>query len=236
MVKGKQFSQFRDTGDPISAARIYSAQKADEIVFINIDDCSQTLDHLIPLISRVSEECFMPLTVGGGIKTVSTIRDVIRAGADKVLINTAAIEDPDIILEATENFGSQSIVAGIDVRCIDGDYQIFTRRGTRRILIPLEEQIANLERAGAGEILINSIDQDGMMQGYDLRLLQRVRACAGRPVIALGGAGNFQHLNEVLKLGLANAVACASLFHFGDNNPIRARSFLKNEGIMVRDF
>lgn len=235
MVKGRQFGLFRDTGDPISASRIYSAQKADELVFIDIEASNQKRAALTSLVERVSEECFVPFTVGGGIQTIADIRELVRAGADKVLINTAAAEVPDLVTKAADIFGRQCIVVGIDVRREGEDYQLFTRCGSRRNGTPLEEYISRMEHAGAGEILINSIDRDGMMQGYDLGLLTRVKACATRPVIALGGAGHFQHLAEVLASNLAHAVACASLFHFGDNNPIRARAYLKNQGLPVKN-
>lgn len=235
MVKGRQFAQFRDTGDPVSASRIYSAQKADELVFIDIEASGQNRAALTSLIARVSEECFMPFTVGGGIRSIADIRELLRAGADKVLINTGAAEVPGLIAEAANTFGQQCIVVGIDVRREGNDYRLFTHCGRQPLQAALEPYVAQMEAAGAGEILINSIDQDGMMQGYDMELLARVKACATRPVIALGGAGNFQHLADVFTSDLAHAVACASLFHFGDNNPIRARSFLKNKGLPVKN-
>jgi len=235
MVKGRQFSEFRDTGDPVSASRIYSAQKADELVFIDIEASGQNRATLTSLIERVSEECFMPFTVGGGIRSIGDVRELVRAGADKVLINTGAAEVPHLIRDAAGSFGRQCIVVGIDVRREEADYRLYTHCGRQPIDTKLEDYIARVEADGAGEILINSIDCDGMMQGYDLDLLRRVKQCATRPVIAMGGAGHFQHLADVLTADLAHAVACASLFHFGDNNPIRARAFLKNRGLPVKN-
>ena len=234
MVKGRRFTGFRDTGDPVSAARIYNAQKADELAFIDIEASVDNRGSLLSIIERVAEECFMPFTVGGGVRTTTDIKSLLRAGADKVLINTAAIETPELITAAADAFGRQCLVVGIDVRWEEGDWRIYSHSGRQAVALSLREHLHNMERCGAGEFLINSIDRDGMMDGYDHELLQFVRAETSRPVIALGGAGHFQHLADVLAEDLVHAVACASLFHFGDNNPIRARSFLKNKGIPVK--
>lgn len=235
MVKGKQFKDFKDTGDPVSAARIYNAQKADELVFIDIEASYQNRSTLLHIIEKVAKECFMPLTVGGGVRSVGEIRDLLRAGADKVVINTAAVETPNLILEASEIFGRQCIVVGVDVRATSSGWDIYTHSGRNHARIPLKNHLSKMEKLGAGEILINSIDRDGMMNGYDFQLLKKVRQETKRPVIAMGGAGNFQHLADVFVHDLAQAVACASLFHFGDNNPIRARAYLKNSGIPVKN-
>jgi cyclase len=190
---------------------------------------------LFSIIEKVAEECFTPFTVGGGIKNLHDIKTMLRIGADKVLINTAALENPSLISSAADTFGSQCIVVGIDVRREKNDWQIYTHGGQKISKFSLGEYLPNLKNRGAGEILVNSIDYDGMMSGYDLDLLRLIRSQTDCPIIALGGAGNFQHLAEVLSNELADAVACASLFHFGDNNPIRARAFLKNQGIAVKN-
>lgn len=176
----------------------------------------------------------MPFTVGGGVRSIADITALLRAGADKVLINTAALENPGLVSAAADAFGRQCLVIGVDVRRDGSTWRVFSRSGRVACAIGLAEHLRLMEEAGAGEFLINSIDNDGMMQGYDLDLLAVVRSETSRPVIALGGAGHFQHLADVLTADLAHAVACASLFHFGDNNPIRARSFLKNKGIPVK--
>ena len=235
MVKGRQFKDFKDTGDPVSAARIYNAQKADELVFIDIEASTNDRGLLFSIVEKVAEECFMPFTVGGGIKNLHDIKTMLRVGADKVLINTAALENPSLISSAADTFGNQCIVAGIDVRRRENNWQIYTHGGQKNSRFALSEYLKILQNRGAGEILVNSIDFDGMMSGYDLDLLRLVRSQTDCPIIALGGAGNFQHLAEVLSTELADAVACASLFHFGDNNPIRARAFLKNKGIAVKN-
>lgn len=236
MVKGKQFRGFRDVGDPVSAARIYNAQNADELVFLDIDASAEGRGTLIDVISRVSHECFMPLSVGGGISSVDNVRELLRAGADKVVITTAAVERPGLITEAAERFGKQCIVAGIDVCRNDaGELAVFTHSGRVRTSLDVFEHAAHLEALGAGELLINSIDRDGTMTGYDLELIRRIGLASHLPVIACGGAGHFMHLVAAIKEAGVAAVACASIFHFGDNNPIRARSYLKNEGIDVKN-
>jgi cyclase len=235
MVKGKRFSDYRDTGDPISAARIYNAQRADELAFIDIDATSDGRRTLFHVIEAVSRECFMPLTVGGGIQSPTDVRDLLNAGADKVLINSAAVERPELVGEVAAIFGNQCVVAGIDVVRDNGSYRIYSHGGRVRTEVEITSHIRQLEQAGAGEILINSIDNDGMMSGYDIDLLRLATATAGIPVIAAGGAGNFQHLVEAIQTAHVHAVACASLFHFGDNNPIRARAYLKNRGIAVKE-
>jgi imidazole glycerol-phosphate synthase subunit HisF len=234
MVKGRQFRDYRDTGDPISASRIYNAQKADELMFLDIDASRDGRSALLQVVQKVSEECFMPFTVGGGVRTIDDIRDLLHAGADKVLINTSAATNPAFVEQAANIFGCQCIVSGVDVRKENGRYRVYTHCGSRRTDLDLCQHIQRLEAMGTGEILINSIDNDGMMKGYDGDLLKMVVSITKRPVIACGGAGNFQHLFDAFYLYGVHAVACASLFHFGDNNPIRARSFLKNKGIPVK--
>ncbi len=234
MVKGRQFRDYRDTGDPVSAARIYNAQKSDELMFLDIEATREGRGALLDVIGKVSEECFMPFTVGGGVRSIEDVRRLLQAGADKVLINTAAIEDPSLIESAAMRFGRQCIVAGIDVRKEHGGYRIYSRCGAAPAELNLIAHVRNLEALGAGEILINSIDRDGMMTGYDGELVAAVAGATRRPVIACGGAGNFEHLFEAFDQYGAHAVACASLFHFGDNNPIRARAYLKNKGIPVK--
>lgn len=235
MVKGRQFRDYRDTGDPISASRIYNAQKADELAFLDIEASRENRGTLLNIIEEVSMECFMPFTVGGGVRTVEDVRNLLKAGADKVLINSAAVENPRLITEAANAFGKQCLVVGVDVRREEAGYRVYTHCGRRPTDLDFGEHILRLDGLGAGEIFINSIDRDGMMQGYDGELLQEAVSNTNLPVIACGGAGNFQHLADAFDLYGVHAVACASLFHFGDNNPIRARAFLKNRGIAVKN-
>lgn len=234
MVKGVQFNNYRDTGDAVSASRIYNAQYADELMFIDIEASGAGRSGLLHIIEEVSEECFMPLTVGGGVRDCDDIQQLLRAGADKVLITSAATESYEVIRKGSEMFGAQCIVAGVDVRMFDGEYRVFSHCGQKMTELNLMSHIEALQDSGAGELLITSIDQDGGMQGYDLKLLKSVQSVSTIPVIVNGGAGHFMHLVDAIKAG-AHAVACASVFHFGDNNPIRARSYLKNHDIAVKN-
>lgn len=236
MVKGKQFANFRDTGDPVSAARIYNAQNADELIFLDIDANREgsSFDILESTVKRVAIECFMPLTIGGGIDSVDNIRSLLLAGADKVAITTAAHTHPDLINQAANLFGRQCIVVGLDVRLHDGNYILYTHCGTQQSEHSLQDFVLDMTARGAGEFIINSIDHDGMMDGYDLTLANEVRRYTDRPLIIAGGAGTFMHLVDAFKDANVDAVACASLFHFGDNNPIRARSYLLNQNIPMK--
>lgn len=234
MVKGKKFINYREVGNPVSAARIYNAQNADELVFLGVDNLKSVHSHLIPIIEKVSKECFMPLTVGGGVKSLEDIRALLNAGADKVVISTAAIREPDFIKKASLRFGKQCISVCIDIKKTDDGYSVIHSSGRFKTDWKLFELLEILETNGAGEFIINSIDNDGGMQGYDLKLIKQVVKNTSIPIITLGGAGNFQHLVDAIEQTNCHAVACASIFHFGDNNPIRARSYLKNSGIPVK--
>lgn len=232
MVKGKQFTDFRDTGDAVSAARIYNAQNADELIFLDIDANREgsSFDVLEATVKRVAAECFMPLTIGGGIDCVDKIRRLLLAGADKVAITTAAHTDPDFINEAASLFGRQCIVVGLDIK----QQRLYTHCGSQQSTSTLRDFVLDMTARGAGEFMINSIDRDGMMEGYDLDTVTEVKRYTDRPLIVAGGAGTFMHLVDAFKQTNVDAVACASLFHFGDNNPIRARSYLLNQNIPMK--
>ena len=234
MVKGRGFDHYRDTGDPVFAARVYNSQYVDELIFLDIDASTESRLTNTDVIEMVSKECFMPLTIGGGIKSVDQIKRLLRAGADKVVINTAAAIDLAFIEDAARIFGSQCIVVGIDVKLAEDNYAVYTHSGRVRTNLDLDTYIRKIEEAGAGEIFINSIDRDGMMQGYDDILIQRVIQNTSLPVIACGGAGNFMHLVNTIKVTGINALAMASIYHFGDNNPVRARAYLKNHDIPIK--
>lgn len=234
MVKGKQFASYRDTGDPRTAVRIYSAQDADELVFLDIQASQQSRGALLEIVRAAAEECFMPLAAGGGITRVEAIRELLLAGADKVVITTAAALDPELIARAAERFGAQCIVAGIDYRDDPRGPRVYVRCGTEATDLEPVPHARRLEELGAGEILLNSIDRDGTMRGYDLETAGRVAEAVNIPVIVAGGAGNFRHLADAFERTNVSAAACASLFHFGDNNPIRARSYLRNLDIPMR--
>ncbi len=235
MVKGKQFCNYRDTGEPKTAIRIYSAQDADELIFLNIDSQTTDKSSLIELLKIASKECFMPLSAGGGVDSVQDVRDFLLAGADKVVINTNSVLSPNLIKKSAEIFGSQCIVGSIDYKKSNiGSNKVYINSGKTMIdLDPISHAI-HLESLGVGEIILNSIDRDGMMQGYDIELAEEISTKISIPLIVAGGAGNFMHLIDLFKNTDSSAAACASIFHFGDNNPIRARSYLKNAGIPMR--
>lgn len=234
MVKGKQFGQFRDTGDPRSAARIYNAQYADELVFLDIQANSESRGTLLDVVKVAAAECFMPLTVGGGVKSTEDVFALLRVGADKVVVTTAAALDLDMVTASAQIFGSQCIVGGIDFRGSGVEARAWIKCGAEPTRYHPVELAKELVARGAGEIFLNSIDRDGMMCGYDLDICHQVASAVNSPVIACGGAGNFAHLGELLSSTPVSAAACASLFHFGDNNPIRARTHLRNLGIPLR--
>jgi len=233
LVKPVQFGEYRDVGNPISSSKVYSSQDADELVFLNIARENRDCRDLVTLIDRVSEVCFMPLTVGGGIDSLEVARDLIRSGADKIVLNSAAYSNPGLITQISRLAGSQAVMVSIDARWREEnqDYVLYSDCGRKAENVKLEEHVQRVVSAGAGEILVTSIDREGTMKGYDLELIKRTADCTRVPVIGHGGAGNFKHMKEVfLETGI-NALACASLFNFGDNNPIRAKAFLTNYGL-----
>ena len=234
MVKGKQFKDYRDTGEPKTAIRIYSAQDADELVFLNIEGGTVGRSSLLEVLNVAAQECFMPLAAGGGIESLDDIRELLLAGADKVVINTSTVTNPLLIKEASERFGSQCIVVSIDYKTRGNSSRVWIHSGSELTDIDPMVHAKYLSSLGAGEILLNSIDRDGMMEGYDLKLADSIAKNVPIPVIISGGAGNFMHLAEALSKTCVSAVACSSLFHFGDNTPMRARSYLRNIGVPMR--
>lgn len=234
MVKGVQFNNYRDTGNPKTAVRIYSAQDADELVFLDIDASLKSHGTMVEIVREAATECFMPLAAGGGVHSLDDVRELLLAGADKVVVTTSAVTNPGLIREIAERFGAQCVVAGIDYRMDGQGSRVWIRCGTEQTELDPVQHAISLVELGVGEILLNSIDRDGTMQGYDLEMARKVADSVSVPVIVAGGAGNFMHLAELLRDTCASAAACASLFHFGDNNPIRARSYLKNLGIPGR--
>jgi cyclase len=235
MVKGVNFDNYRDTGDPISTARIYNAQYVDELMIIDIDATNDGRSFSKEVIELVSKECFMPLTIGGGINSIENIRDLVLQGADKVMINSAAYLNESLIREASEMFGKQCIVIGIDVRKEDNTYLLYRNSGKVKCEVNLIDHVERMQKLGAGELFINNISKDGMMDGYDIHLIELVSAHTNLPIIACGGAGNFKHLEEAYTRTMVSGLAMASIFHFGDNNPIRARAYLKNNGVAIKE-
>jgi cyclase len=233
-VKGVRFEALRDTGYPVTNARIYDAQGADELIFLDIAASQESRGLLYDIIAKTAEEVFMPFCVGGGVRGVEDIRDLLLAGADKVAINTAAVEAPALIEDAARLFGSQCVVVSVDYRR-DGDFaRVFTHGGTVATGHDARAVCRDAASRGAGEILLTAIDRDGTMDGYDLELTREIVDSVDIPVIASGGAGTLQHLADAFHDGHASAVAVGSLFHFTDQSPIKARSFLRVAGIDVR--
>ncbi len=236
MVKGTNFVNLRDAGDPVECAMAYDAQGADELVFLDITASSDERATMVDVVERTAEHCFMPLTVGGGIRTVDDTRTMLHAGADKVSINTAAIHNPDLISNCADAFGRQCMVVAIDAKRNDtGSWTVYTHGGRRPTELDAIQWALEAERRGAGEILLTSMDADGTQAGYDLELTRAVSEAAGIPVIASGGAGSLQHLADVLDRGKADAVLAASIFHFGAYTIGQAKDFLKAQGVPVRE-
>ena len=234
LVKTTRFGQWRDVGDPVKSSAVYSSQQADELVFLNICRTLRTVQPLAALIEKVSEECFMPLAVGGGIRSIDDAAFLIKNGADKVVLNSAIYDNPNIIGQVADRFGSQACVIGIDAiwDMAQQTYVPCSNCGRdRHEGLDLQELVQRCETQGAGEIFVQSIDRDGTMSGYDLRLIQQVMDATGIPVIAGGGSGNYEHLREAFVQTGVSALACGSIFNFSDSNPIRAKAFLSNHGL-----
>lgn len=226
----------RDVGDPVKSVAVYNSQQADEIVLLNIERDRPGWRGLAPLVEKVSEVCFTPLTIGGGISSFEDAAALISSGADKVVVNTAAYADKSLITRIAEHFGSQAVIVGIDVRRGgDGDRPILhSNCGSTPEPVALDDHIDQCVAAGAGEILIQSIDRDGSMRGYDLPLLRAVSDRASVPTIGAGGSGNYEQLKEGFLEGGVAALACASIFNFSDSNPMRAKAFLSNTGLRFK--
>lgn len=234
-MKGTQFVNLRDAGDPVECAIAYDRQQADELVFLDITASSDHRGTMVDVVRRTAAQCFMPLTVGGGIRTVEDMRRMLHAGADKVSVNTAAILRPELVSEGANAFGSQCVVVAIDARrCGEGAWRVSTHGGRNMVERDAVEWACEVERLGAGEILLTSMDADGAKNGYDIELTRRVSEAVRIPVIASGGAGNLQHMADVLRLGKADAVLAASIFHFGEYTVAQAKEFFAAQGIPVR--
>lgn len=235
VVKGVNFIALRDAGDPVEQARFYDQQGADELTFLDITATSDNRDTLFDVVSRAAEHCFMPLTVGGGVRSTDDIRKLLLAGADKVSINTAAVHRPKLVQEAAEKFGSQCVVVAIDAKQTGPDrFEIFTHGGRQPTGIDAVEWAQRMASLGAGEILLTSMDRDGTKQGFNLALTRAVADAISIPVIASGGVGTLDHLVEGIRDGHATGVLAASIFHFGEFSIGEAKAHLKAAGIPVR--
>jgi len=235
LVTTVHFSPNAQVGDPISQAKVYQAQVADELIFLDLDATPQARRTLTKVVEKAAEELFMPLTVGGGVRSIEDFRTLLRCGADKISINTAAVEDTNLITRASDTFGAQCVVVSIDYRCtVDGQYTVFTRGGKQNTGLDPVEWARTCAQRGAGEILLTSIDRDGTCTGLDIELTRRVANAVSVPVITSGGCGTAAHFVEAFSEGLADAVAAGTFFCLKDQTPLQARAQVRNAGIPIR--
>ena len=235
VVKGINFIELKDAGDPVEQAKIYSDGGADEICFLDITASNENRETIIEIVRKTAKECFVPLTVGGGVRTIQNITDLLLAGADKVSINTAAVKNVDFVKEASRKFGSQCIVVAIDAKKVsENRWEVFTHGGRNKTGIDAVEFAKKVEENGAGEILLTSMDKDGTKKGYDLEILARINEWIKIPIIASGGAGNLEHISDAFLIGKADAALCASIFHFNQYSVTQVKEFLRNKNIKVR--
>ena len=235
VVKGINFVNLVDAGDPAEQAKIYNDNGADEICFLDISATHENRNTMLEVVKKTTEKCFVPLTVGGGVRTLEDINNLLLAGADKVSINTAAVKDENLITEATKKFGSQCIVVAVDAKKVKNDkWEVFTHGGRKPTGKDVLKFVKKMESLGAGEILLTSMDRDGTKKGYDLDLTKKVSNLINIPVIASGGVGNLEHLHQGFKIGKASAVLAASIFHFGEHSILDAKQYLDSKGIAVR--
>ncbi len=235
VVKGVKFLELRDAGDPVECARVYDQQKADELVFLDITASHENRKTMLEVVRKVAESVYIPFTVGGGIQNVEDIRELLRAGCDKVSVNTRAIENPDLIRQASKRFGSQCIVLAIDAKkSAGGGWKVYTHGGRNETALDAVDWAKQGESLGAGEILLTSMDRDGTKSGYDVELLRTLSRAVRVPVIASGGAGTPEHMYEAFTKGEADACLAASIFHFGEIKIPEVKSYLHGRGVAVR--
>jgi cyclase len=234
VVKGINFVDLKDAGDPVEQAKIYSDGGADEICFLDITASNENRNTIYDVVEKTSKKCFVPLTVGGGIRSVDDINKLLNCGADKVSINTAAVQNSEVVVESSKKFGSQCIVVAIDAKKKFDKWEIFTHGGRNNTRVDAIEFAKKMENSGAGELLITSMDRDGTQVGYDIELMSKISSQVNIPVIASGGVGNLDHLVDGIKLGNASAVLAASIFHYGKHSVKEAKEYLDSKGIPVR--
>ena len=234
VVKGINFVNLKDAGDPVEQAKIYSDGGADEICFLDITASNENRETIYDVVKETSKKCFVPLTVGGGVRSVNDINMLLNCGADKVSINTAAVQNPKVVIESSKKFGSQCVVVAIDAKKKNDSWEIFTHGGRNETGINAIEFAKQMEDNGAGELLVTSMDRDGTQIGYDIELMSNISSKVNIPIIASGGVGNLDHLVDGIKLGNANAVLAASIFHYGKHSVLEAKRCLESKGIPVR--
>ena len=234
VVKGINFVNLKDAGDPVEQAKIYSDGGADEICFLDITASNENRDTIYDVVEKTSKKCFVPLTVGGGVRSIEDINKLLSCGADKVSINTAAVENQKVVEHSSKKFGCQCIVVAIDAKKNGEKWEIFTHGGRNNTRIDAKEFAKRMEDCGAGELLVTSMDRDGTQIGYDIELMSTISSLVNIPVIASGGVGSLDHLVEGIKLGNASAVLAASIFHYGTYSVKEAKEYLDSKGIPVR--
>ena len=236
VVKGINFINLKDAGDPVEQAEVYNAQGADELVFLDITASFEKRSPIIDVITKTAEKVFIPLTVGGGVRSIDDIRELLKAGADKVSMNTIAVKEPELVREAAYEFGSQCVVVAIDAKNNESklEWEVYITGGRTATGLNAVEWAKKVEELGAGEILLTSMDRDGTKEGYDLGLTKSISTAVNIPVIASGGAGNLEHLYQAFEKGCADAVLAASIFHYGEYTIKDAKEYLAKKGITVR--
>ena len=234
VVKGINFVDLQDAGDPVEQAKIYSDGGADEICFLDITASNENRDTIYEVVKETSKKCFVPLTVGGGVKNVEDINKLLNCGADKVSINTAAVQDVNVVVESSKKFGSQCIVVAIDAKKNGDKWDVYTHGGRNNSGLDAVEFAKKMEDSGAGELLVTSMDRDGTQIGYDIDLMKKISKKVNIPLIASGGVGNLDHMVEGIKEGNASAVLAASIFHYGTHSVKEAKDYLNSKGVPVR--
>ena len=234
VVKGIIFVDLIDAGDPVEQAKIYSDGGADEICFLDITASNGNREIIYDVVKKTSKKCFVPLTVGGGVRSIDDVKKLLNFGADKVSINTAAVQNPEVVVESSKKFGSQCIVVAIDAKKNADKWEVFTHGGRNKTGIDAIEFAKTMEKNGAGELLVTSMDRDGTQVGYDIELMSTISSKVNIPVIASGGVGSLDHLVDGIKLGNASAVLAASIFHYGKFSVKQAKEYLNSKGIPVR--
>ena len=234
VVKGINFVDLKDAGDPVEQAKIYSDGGADEICFLDITASNENREIIYDVVKKTSKKCFVPLTVGGGVRSIDDVKKLLNFGADKVSINTAAVQNPEVVVESSKKFGSQCIVVAIDAKKNADKWEVFTHGGRNNSTNDALEYAKQMEENGAGELLVTSMDRDGTQVGYDIDLMTKISSKVNIPVIASGGVGNLDHLVDGIKLGKASAVLAASIFHYGKHSVKEAKDYLDSKGIPVR--
>ena len=234
VVKGINFVDLQDAGDPVEQAKIYSDGGADEICFLDITASNENRDTIYEVVKETSKKCFVPLTVGGGVRNVEDINKLLNCGADKVSINTAAVQDANVVVESSKKFGSQCIVVAIDAKKNGDKWDVYTHGGRNNSGLDALDFAKKMEDSGAGELLVTSMDRDGTKIGYDIDLMKKISKMVNIPLIASGGVGNLDHMVEGIKEGNASAVLAASIFHYGTHSVKEAKDYLNSKGVPVR--